>query len=82
MFNEQGKITRHRDFWDVKDLLGLVPGVSLAQWIGTRLAGTGLSYLLRCWQTASSRQQEEDDSHTQSSASDYAAPVDTDAEPV
>ncbi|KAF6761972.1 hypothetical protein DFP72DRAFT_877626 [Ephemerocybe angulata] len=44
-FNEQGRITHHRDFWDVKDVMGLVPGVSLAQWIGTRLAATGLSYL-------------------------------------
>jgi hypothetical protein len=44
-FNEQGRITHHRDFWDVKDVMGLVPGVSLAQWIGTRLTATGLSCL-------------------------------------
>lgn len=25
--------------------MGLVPGVSLAQWIGTRIAATGLSYI-------------------------------------
>ncbi|KAJ3891713.1 hypothetical protein GG344DRAFT_88109 [Lentinula edodes] len=41
-FNEQGRITHHRDFWDVKDVMGLVPGVSLAQWIGTRLTARGL----------------------------------------
>jgi len=27
--------------------MGLVPGVSLAQWIGTRLAATSLSYVSR-----------------------------------
>ena len=43
--NEQGRITHHRDFWDVKDLLGLVPGVSLAQWVTTRIAGYSLSVL-------------------------------------
>jgi len=42
-FNEQGRVTQHRDFWDVKDVIGLVPGVSLAQWIGTRLAAKGIS---------------------------------------
>lgn len=46
-FNEQGRITHHRDFWDVKDLLGLVPGVSLAQWVGSRLAAHGLSMVIR-----------------------------------
>ncbi|KAF9534594.1 hypothetical protein CPB83DRAFT_755199 [Crepidotus variabilis] len=46
-FNEQGLVTHHRDIWDVKDVMGLVPGVSLAQWIGTRLAATGLSCLSR-----------------------------------
>ena len=45
--NEQGKITHHRDFWDVKDLLGLVPGVSLAQWVTTRITGYSLSVLGR-----------------------------------
>ncbi|KAG6910808.1 hypothetical protein DXG01_007697 [Tephrocybe rancida] len=48
-FNEQGRVTHHRDFWDVKDVIGLVPGVSLAQWIGTRLTALGLSYLSRLW---------------------------------
>ena len=27
--------------------MGLVPGVSLAQWIGTRMTAAGLSYLSR-----------------------------------
>ena len=45
--NEQGRITHHRDFWDVKDLLGLVPGVSLAQWVTTRITGYSLSVLGR-----------------------------------
>lgn len=45
--NEQGRITHHRDFWDVKDLLGLVPGVSLTQWITTRITGYSLSLLGR-----------------------------------
>ncbi|KAI5123410.1 hypothetical protein M0805_006116 [Coniferiporia weirii] len=42
--NEQGKITRHRDLWDVRDVLGLVPGMHAAQWIGTRAAAHGLSW--------------------------------------
>ena len=46
-FNEQGRITHHRDIWDVKDVLGLVPGVSIAQWIGARLAATSLTYVAR-----------------------------------
>ena len=46
-FNEQGRITHHRDIWDVKDVLGLVPGVSLAQWIGARLAATSLTIAAR-----------------------------------
>ncbi|KAF4619385.1 hypothetical protein D9613_004928 [Agrocybe pediades] len=46
-FNEQGLVTHHRDIWDVKDVVGLLPGVSLAQWIGTRIAATGLSYISR-----------------------------------
>ena len=46
-FNEQGRITHHRDIWDVKDALGLVPGVSLAQWIGARLAAATLTVAAR-----------------------------------
>ena len=43
-FNEQGLITHHRDICDVKDVLGLVPGISLAQWIGSRLAAQSLTF--------------------------------------
>ncbi|KAI5893597.1 uncharacterized protein SCHCODRAFT_02666689 [Schizophyllum commune H4-8] len=46
-FNEQGRITHHRDYWDVKDLLGLVPGVSLTQWVSSRLAAQGLALAAR-----------------------------------
>ncbi|KIL70331.1 hypothetical protein M378DRAFT_67556 [Amanita muscaria Koide BX008] len=49
-FNEQGYVTRHCDYWDLKDLMGLVPGVSLAQWIMSRLTATGLSYAARLLQ--------------------------------
>jgi hypothetical protein len=48
-FNEQGRVTHHRDFWDVKDVLGLVPGLTLAQWMGTRLAAKGFSFASRVW---------------------------------
>ncbi|OCB87548.1 hypothetical protein A7U60_g5453 [Sanghuangporus baumii] len=46
-FNEQGRITRHRDFYDVRDVLALVPGVRAAQWIGTRAAAQGLAFASR-----------------------------------
>lgn len=49
-FNEQGRVTHHRDYWDAKDLMGLVPGVSLAQWIMSRLTAAGLSYAARLLQ--------------------------------
>lgn len=42
-FNEQGRVTAHRDFWDVRDLAGLVPGVRAVQWVATRLAAHGLA---------------------------------------
>jgi len=45
--NEQGRIVHHRDFWDVKDLLGLVPGAPLTQWISTRLTGYTLAGISR-----------------------------------
>lgn len=57
-FNEQGQVTHHRDFWDVKDVIGLVPGVSLAQWIGTRLAAKGILYAARFWSKGKSRAAE------------------------
>ena len=47
LFNEQGLVTHHRDIWDVKDVVGLVPGASLAQWVGTRLAASGISFASR-----------------------------------
>ncbi|KAJ7098640.1 hypothetical protein B0H15DRAFT_772084 [Mycena belliarum] len=46
-FNEQGRITHHRDVWDVRDVAGLVPGVALAQWVATRVAAAGLAYAAR-----------------------------------
>jgi len=42
LFNDAGRITHHRDFWDVKDLLGLVPGMTLTQWITGRLFAQGI----------------------------------------
>ncbi|KAF5392971.1 hypothetical protein D9757_001137 [Collybiopsis confluens] len=81
-FNEQGRITHHRDFWDVKDVMGLVPGVSLAQWIGTRIAARGLSYASRVWLKGSSSNsqisetdakiRELEDGHRPSPAAEYA----------
>ncbi|KZT05569.1 uncharacterized protein LAESUDRAFT_609737, partial [Laetiporus sulphureus 93-53] len=41
-FNDAGKITHHRDFWDIKDLLNLLPGMSLAQWVTTRLVAQSI----------------------------------------
>ncbi|KAI1796118.1 hypothetical protein LXA43DRAFT_654056 [Ganoderma leucocontextum] len=46
-FNEAGKITHHRDFWDVKDLLGLVPGMTVVQWVTGRLAAQGIRNVVR-----------------------------------
>ncbi|KAG8809860.1 hypothetical protein FRC18_004362, partial [Serendipita sp. 400] len=43
-FNEQGRVSAHRDFWDVKDLVGgLIPGARAAQWVLTRLAARGFA---------------------------------------
>ncbi|KAH7105629.1 hypothetical protein BKA62DRAFT_612867 [Auriculariales sp. MPI-PUGE-AT-0066] len=42
-FNEAGRITHHRDSWDVRDLVGLVPGMGLAAAVATRIAALGLS---------------------------------------
>jgi len=42
-FNEQGRISAHRDFWDVRDLVGLIPGATAAQWVLTRLAAKSLA---------------------------------------
>ncbi|KAI9000748.1 hypothetical protein BD414DRAFT_472623 [Trametes punicea] len=46
-FNDAGKITHHRDFWDVKDLLGLVPGMTLIQWVSSRIAAQSIRGLVR-----------------------------------
>ncbi|KAH7914443.1 hypothetical protein BJ138DRAFT_1208604 [Hygrophoropsis aurantiaca] len=46
-FNEQGRITHHRDIWDVKDIIGLIPGMGLAQWVGGRIAARGLAWFGR-----------------------------------
>ncbi|TCD67516.1 hypothetical protein EIP91_012321 [Steccherinum ochraceum] len=45
-FNDAGKITHHRDIWDAKDLLGLVPGMTLTQWISGRLVAQGIRGLV------------------------------------
>ncbi|KAF8592577.1 hypothetical protein K439DRAFT_1625926 [Ramaria rubella] len=37
------RVTYHRDFWDVKDLVALVPGAKLAQYVGTRFAARALA---------------------------------------
>lgn len=42
-FNEQGRVSAHRDFWDIRDLAGLVPGVPAAQYVLTRLAARTLA---------------------------------------
>lgn len=54
-FNEQGRITHHRDIWDVKDVLGLVPGASLAQWIASRLAARSLTAVANLFTWKSTR---------------------------
>lgn len=61
-FNEQGRITRHRDLWDVRDVLGLVPGMRVAQWVGTRIAAQGLSVAARMasWVFGGRRRRGED----------------------
>ena len=42
-FNEHGRITRHRDFVDTRDLFSLLPGAKFVQWAGTRVVARGLS---------------------------------------
>ncbi|KAI0005121.1 hypothetical protein BJV74DRAFT_881014 [Russula compacta] len=46
-FNEQGRIIHHRDVWDLKDLVGLIPGGMLSQWVASRLAARALSAISR-----------------------------------
>jgi len=46
-FNEQGRITYHRDMWDMRDALGLVPGMRAVQWVLGRAGAWGLSWIAR-----------------------------------
>lgn len=46
-FNEQGQITYHRDVWDMRDVIGLVPGMRIAQWILGRAGAWGLSWVAK-----------------------------------
>ncbi|KAG2091833.1 uncharacterized protein F5147DRAFT_722970 [Suillus discolor] len=46
-FNEQGRITYHRDVWDMRDVIGLVPGMHIAQWILGRAGAWGLSWIAK-----------------------------------
>lgn len=41
-FNDAGKITYHRDTWDARDLVALLPGGSLLQWATSRAAASAL----------------------------------------
>jgi len=43
--NEQGQITYHRDIWDFRDVVQLIPGVRLAIWIMARAGAWGLSWI-------------------------------------
>ena len=54
-FNEQGRISAHRDFWDARDLVGLIPGATAAQWVLTRLAARGLATANWFFKSRSSR---------------------------
>lgn len=53
-FNDSGRITHHQDIWDVKDVLGLIPGVGIAQWIGSRVLAHGLASAFDVYEWASS----------------------------
>lgn len=44
-FNEQGRITYHRDIWDIHDVIGLVPGMRVVQWVLGRAGAWGLSWM-------------------------------------
>ncbi|KAG1737424.1 hypothetical protein EDB19DRAFT_957470 [Suillus lakei] len=46
-FNEQGQITYHRDVWDMRDVIALVPGMRIAQWILGRAGAWGLSWMAK-----------------------------------
>lgn len=44
-FNEQGQITYHRDIWDFRDVVRLIPGVRVVLWIMARAGAWGLSWI-------------------------------------
>jgi hypothetical protein len=44
-FNEQGQITYHRDIWDFRDVVRLIPGARVVLWIMTRAGAWGLSWI-------------------------------------
>lgn len=46
-FNEQGQITYHRDVWDMRDVIALIPGMRVTQWILGRAGAWGLSWLAK-----------------------------------
>lgn len=58
-FNEQGRIIHHRDVWDLKDLVSLIPGGMLSQWVASRLAARVLSAISRLGAWVSDEQRGE-----------------------
>ncbi len=65
-FNEQGRILYHRDWWDIRDLISLIPGAQPAQWILTRMAAQGLSSAMRIgsWLVGGSSVTRDDREHS------------------
>jgi hypothetical protein len=53
-FNDSGRITYHQDIWDVKDVLCLVPGVGIMQWVASRVLAHGLASAFDAYAWASS----------------------------
>ncbi|KAG8812676.1 hypothetical protein FRC17_001907, partial [Serendipita sp. 399] len=75
-FNEQGRVSAHRDFWDVKDLVGgLVPGARAAQWVLTRLAARGFAtaswLLVGDWTVWGGRKTRADGGHRRDGEGEY-----------
>jgi hypothetical protein len=50
-FNDAGRVTYHRDTWDARDLVALLPGGSLVQWATSRASAhaLGLAGRLGAW---------------------------------
>ena len=44
-FNEQGQITYHRDVWDFRDVVQLIPGARVVLWIMARAGAWGLGWI-------------------------------------